>query len=238
MSKIKDTQRGFSTVELVVVLLVVALISTVGFVVYKNQSDQASTKQDVAKTSEIIQKSAPDKSDATESRVSVVTKESLQGISLNAPRCGSQAVISQGPPGELDLKYTKPENWSILDTYPNGVTYKSADFKSEQGFKNISTGAILTLSVQLKCTLGDGLVKDMESSAQNSTMNLETQLVFIKIADYYGVKFKHNTGENRNNHDVVLLFKDNKVYTIAEQFNYSAANPYPHVVDTLLNTIY
>lgn len=73
--------------------------------------------------------------------------------------------------------------------------------------------------------------------AQNQTMEPSTQLTYINVAGYYGVKFKHNAGENRNNHDVALLFKDDKMYKIEEQFNYSSTNPYPNIIDQTLNTI-
>jgi len=237
VGKIKNHQAGFSTVEVVLVLVVVVVIGVVGFMVYKNQNSKTDNKQSVTETSGTTQKPAGKKTQSTSSKVSVITKESIQDINPAAPGCGSQAAISQAEPS-FDLKYTKPENWVILDTYPNGgASYKSADFKSEQGFRNISTGASLSLSVQSFCKDGNGLAKDIESYAQNQTMQPGTQLTYIKVAGYYGAKFTHNTGENHNNHAVVLLFKDDRMYTIEEQFNYSAANPYPNIIDQTLNTI-
>lgn len=242
----KTNTRGIAHLWLVIGLTaILALIIGVGFRV--NQAGKSSvavqgkgttptqteTNQKTEKKESAVQNDAP----SAPNKLTVVSKESLQGINTNAPTCGTRAAISQAEPSSFDLKYTKPENWAILDTYPNGVSYKSADFKSEQNFRNISTGASLSLSVGSFCKDGNGLAKDMESWAKGQTMGRETQLTYIKVASYYGVKFTHNSGENHNNHVVALLFKQDKMYAIEEQFNFSTANPYPDIIDQTLNTI-
>ncbi len=232
----RKNEKGFGAIELLLIIVVVGLLFAAGWLFFDRRKDKITTNSKNTTASKPIENKQAKQQQAMP-KVSVINEKDLQGVSFVAPKCGTQAALLLAQPNELDLKYAKPESWATMYTYPNGIAYKSPDFTSEKGFSKISKGASLFVRTEAIRSEGSGLAKDMQAYALIETMTPAAKLTYIKVADYYGVKFAHNHGENHNNHEVALLFKNKRMYTIEEEFNYSAANPYPQVVDQILNSI-
>lgn len=228
MGKKHARENGFSSVELLVVVVIVSIIGGVGFLVSKNtDKGTQAVKSTATKTA---------KKDVS-TKLTTTDESALKKVTLDAPLCGSDAAVAQAAPASLDLTYTKPAELSVWETYTNGITLKSADFSSkDSGIAGITSGATVGISVSNVCRSNTSIVKDMQQYAYTQAME-PTKLTYIQIGEYYGVRFTHKAGENRNSHDVALLFKGARMYTIDEQFAYATTNPYKTVVDTIVGSV-
>ncbi len=136
------------------------------------------------------------------------------------------------PDTRLRASFTPPAGWAVLDTYPNGVSYKSPDFGSRFVFGDISSGSALTVSNQ-----GESPWSLEELPAAMTDLNSDDtvrDVRFFKVDGYEAVEFLHSYGENNNNHRVVAILYEGNLYQIEQQYKKSSSNPHPRVVDNVL----
>jgi hypothetical protein len=134
----------------------------------------------------------------------------------------------------LRATFTPPSGWAVFDTYPNGITYKSPDFQSEQNFRGISSGSTLTVANTGKAIWTLQQMPEMTTDYNNG--NTVTDIKYIKVDGYDAVTYFHSYGENNNSHTVVDIIRDGVNYRVEQQYEIGATNPYPNLIDGILTS--
>lgn len=221
--KIKKNQKGFGIIEILLVILILGSLAGIGYYVYsKNNTEQAT------------------ESHQTTTKVNTNTPDN----EITALRCGSpEDLKSPGP--DFDITYTLPKGWVANNedydpgVYPNparGGDYSSPDHvstKAEVGPHIISSGAKLIVSEVSFCDTGQSLDEQLQGRLMVKNMKFE----YIHVGKYKGIKYNYSGRASENNLEVSYYFKDNAEISVSLYYKAGSANPYPKVVDQVLNSI-
>ena len=133
----KTNQKGFSVVEILIVIVVVGLLGAVGWLVYDRQKSKSNDKT-TTQTTQQEQKQEPTKQ---ETKAELATIKTTSGFSLSYPKLWSivayQKDESASPGGQVDANDPKAIQWRIV----------SNNAKSEQGSKTQTNGMCVELRV-------------------------------------------------------------------------------------------
>ena len=118
--------------------------------------------------------------------------------------------------------FSIPQNLIVMDRYENAINLKSVDFTVERPeyyeTRFIKSGYFISI-MQMP---GDNTIsmKDWELIMVDQKPEKIKNKKYFKIDGAEAVEFGHNSGENMNNHEVVIILRKNKAYKIEQEYNY------------------
>lgn len=200
----KANQKGFSVVEILIVIVVVGLLGAVGWLVYDRQKNKSDDKATTTQTSEQKQE-APKEEAKTASKCDTSLKE-LKSV-------------------KIGISFCYPETWKtdIMDTASNHivgtVTLTSPDYKEvEGGFGGSNTGSKVYVSVYKIDQLGAAYTpvsKILDGTEQGKSVYSDVKAVKIAgkdgatfISAYEGPRFLTNEFEYKGNQYSIVLEED------------------------------
>lgn len=201
----KKNQSGFSIVEVLLVIVAILLLAGAGWYVYSSRKQASNTS-------------------STESSNSTVSDTS----EAKDPYAGWKTYTINGQ--GVSFKY--PGDWTLGDPAPNGISFTSPDFVAESGFKKVSSGSVLAVYVLPADSpyKEADTKKELLANANSQSMSTAANVEYLTIGGLEAIYFTHNTGENLNSHETVIIMSGNKEYVIDQDYTKGASNPYPGLV--------
>lgn len=172
----KINQKGFSVVEILIVVVVVGLLGTAGWLVYDRQTNN---KQDTRTTKSQAEEKATEK------------------VAETKPNSNCETSYKSYSSDKIGISFCYPDTWNaaIMDTASNHivgtVTLTSPDYKEiKGGFGGSNTGSKVYVAVYKIDQLGATYtsVKSILDVAEQSK-EVYTEVKAVKIAGKDGVTF-------------------------------------------------
>ncbi len=168
----------------------------------------------------------------------VLVAAGLFFVSKNSPVKNEVVNNSQGvgqgdnvDPILYKVKIIPPADWVVIDTAPNGVMFASADFQAVEGYKNITKGSLLSITVDENYPWA-GLDEAIQEQTDNTMTEKDVEK--ITVDGQPAVRYSYKVGANNNNHIVVQTLKDGNLFEVEQQFSVNSGNPYPQILSDFI----
>ena len=206
--KIRKDSHGFAVVEILLILVIIGAIGAVGWYI-KSKQTQTSTVEEA-------------------------TVSSTPELNISPSIYTDWKTYNGASTIKASFKYPADWTYSTEDEAINGISLYSPNFKSEQGFKLISSGSSLSVSIQDNITDFNGHTQTLDEAALGQEPLTEVNHIMVNGVDV--AQLENNGMENQSKTHVAIFIKESKVYVIKQSYPLNTDNPYPNLVEGILAT--